>query len=488
MSTSREQDATWATELTLDDLRLCFEGVVPAVIGTAAADGTPNVTYLSRVRVVDAERVALSNQFFSKTTRNLAENPRASLMVIDPRDYGQYRLTLAYERTERRGVLFEQLRDDVDLIASLSGMQEVFKLRAADVYRVESIEYVPSAAHPNLEEATVPASTEAGPVAGRDTSDRMSQLAALTARLARCPDLDTLVGAVVDGLDEYFGFGNSLLLLRDERGERLFTVASHGYEEEGVGSEVPVGEGIIGLAAERCRPVRVGNFRQMRKYSHTVRTSFEDSGTATGRDIPVPGLADAESRLAVPASAFGQPVGVLAVESARQAAFDEQDEALLGVIASTVAAAVEASRGEVDVEGRRDAPERRRAAGTGEDRSAGSSTEPGGDGAATLVRFFPVDGSTFLDGDYLIKGVAGRILWSLLGHHDREGRVDFTNKEVRLDPTLELPEYRDNLESRLILLKRRLDEREAPIRITRTGRGLFRLDVTTPLRLESAGR
>ncbi len=96
--------------LHLGELRRCFRGAVPAVIATATADGTPNITYLSSVHLVDNERVALSNQFFSKTSRNLAENPRASLLVIDPLTYDEYRLEVVFERTERRGALFESLR------------------------------------------------------------------------------------------------------------------------------------------------------------------------------------------------------------------------------------------------------------------------------------------------------------------------------------------------------------------------------------------
>ena len=102
------------------------------------------------------------------------------------------------------------------------------------------------------------------------------------------------------------------------------------------------------------------------------------------------------------------------------------------------------------------------------------------------MRYFAVDGSTFLDGDYLIRGVAGRILWSLLEQYDADGRVDFTNKEIRLDSRLELPGFRDNLDTRLILLKRRLDEREAPIRLDKTGRGRFRLVVEGDVRLDEA--
>ena len=57
-----------ALPIDLGDLEACFEGAIPAVIATASADGTPNVTYLSRVRMVDGQQIALSNQFMSKTT------------------------------------------------------------------------------------------------------------------------------------------------------------------------------------------------------------------------------------------------------------------------------------------------------------------------------------------------------------------------------------------------------------------------------------
>ncbi|MDQ1535283.1 MAG: adenylate cyclase, partial [Actinomycetota bacterium] len=118
---------------------------------------------------------------------------------------------------------------------------------------------------------------------------------------------------------------------------------------------------------------------------------------------------------------------------------------------------------------------------------AGKTRAPGANAESepvSMIRFFAVDGSTFIDDDYLIKGVAGRMLWRLVRDYTEQGRTEFTNREIRLDPSLELPSFRDNLESRLVLLKRRLDERRAPLRIERTARGRFRLDVERPLRLE----
>jgi adenylate cyclase len=299
-------------------------------------------------------------------------------------------------------------------------------------------------------------------------------LARLSERLARSPDLDTLVGTTLASLAELFDYEHSLLLLLDERGEQLFTIASHGYPSEGVGSEVRIGDGIIGMAAERAESMRVGNLGRMLAYARTVRRTYEEGGgEAPRREIPLPGLVDAESQVAAPAMVLGQLVGVVVVESAKPGRYGPDDEALLTVVATMVASAIEI-----------DWAHERAAADAAPAASHGGRAHPVAATAPTRVRFFSVDGSTFLDGDYLIKGVAGRVLWVLLSHHAREGRIDFTNKEVRLDPSLELPEFRDNLESRLILLKRRLEERDAPIRIEKTGRGRFRLLVDGDLLLD----
>ncbi|MBA4741778.1 MAG: GAF domain-containing protein, partial [Azoarcus sp.] len=109
-------------------------------------------------------------------------------------------------------------------------------------------------------------------------------------------------------------------------------------------------------------------------------------------------------------------------------------------------------------------------------------------GTPVEVRRYAENDSVFLDGEYLIKGVAGAILWTMLRDHTEQGRVRFSNRELRLDPRIRLPDLSDNLEARLILLRRRLDEHDACVRLVSAGRGLLRLEVHRPLRLvEVAG-
>jgi hypothetical protein len=86
----------------------------------------------------------------------------------------------------------------------------------------------------------------------------------------------------------------------------------------------------------------------------------------------------------------------------------------------------------------------------------------------------------------LIKGVAGAILWKLLKDYVQHGRTEFSNRELRLDASIPLPDVADNLEARLVLLRRRLIEHGPHIRIEKTGRGRFRLEVHRPIELAEA--
>ena len=71
----------------------------------------------------------------------------------------------------------------------------------------------------------------------------------------------------------------------------------------------------------------------------------------------------------------------------------------------------------------------------------------------------------------------------LLGHYLREGRSEFSNRELRLDRALGLPEIADHLEARPLLLERRLQDKDTGILLRRTERGRFSLIVNRSVTL-----
>jgi hypothetical protein len=114
---------------------------------------------------------------------------------------------------------------------------------------------------------------------------------------------------------------------------------------------------------------------------------------------------------------------------------------------------------------------------------AGSAADAG---PALKIRHYARDDSVFVDGHYLIKGVAGALLWKLLRDHTQQGRSEFCYRELRRDPSLRLPDVMDNLGARLILLQRRLEEQCPDLRIEKIARGLFRFTMQRPVELEAS--
>ena len=83
--------------------------------------------------------------------------------------------------------------------------------------------------------------------------------------------------------------------------------------------------------------------------------------------------------------------------------------------------------------------------------------------------------------------MAGAIFWKLAREHADPKRNEFSTRELRLaGRELRLPEVQDNLSVRLLLLQRRLAERDAAMQIHKTGRGRFRISVRRPMRLVEA--
>jgi adenylate cyclase len=445
--------------LSLNAIRACLEGAVPAVIATCARDGTPNVSYISEVHYVDAGHVALSYQFFSKTRQNVLENPRATVVVAHPETGTQYRLGVQYLRTEESGPLFECMKTKLAGIASHSGMTGIFRLRGSDVYRVDSVEEVPGT------RSMLPASVPLG----------LEDVRVAMARLSGAVDLAALVDGLLDELTTRFGVSHVMVLMLDPARGTLYSVASRGYPQSGVGAEVRPGEGIIGTAAQSRIPVRISHATSEFGYGRAMRADAARHGvaSATDADIPFPGLPESQSQIAVPILAGQRLLGVLFAESPQTARFGYDEEDAFATLASHVGA-VAALLGD-DEESQE-----------GSTRSTHAAAVP--TGASISVRHYAENDSVFVGEDYLIKGVAGAILWRLLRRHADEGRCEHTNRELRLDPAIRLPDLSENLEARLILLARRLEERCPSLRIEKTGRGRFRFHVLRPVSLQEIPR
>lgn len=438
----------------LDSLTDCMQGVVPSLIATSSRHGEPNVTYLSHIYYVDEQHVALSCQFFNKTRQNVAENPSATIVMYEPVTMAAWRLRVEYLHSEHEGELFDHMSARIQVIASHTGMAGVFRLISADVYRVLAIEPVDGflmPADPLLDAAPEPIAA-AGPLS------ELRGLQQVSERVTRATSLDELLRGVLASLEEVFGFAHAMVFLAAPDSDLLTLASSSGY---GPAFDVPpatFGTGLVGTVAERRRMIRISGVGEELRYGEAIRRrahgrhGHPDEPPAVA---PAGGLAGAQVQIGLPLIAGDVLRGVLMMESRDPLCFDEWDEVYLQILANQIAMGIE-----------RNAPSSPPAA------AAANAAEPTG----RRFTFYPQDDCVFVDGEYLVRNLPGRILWRLLCAWRDTGRTEFSNRELRLDRSLQLPPIKDNLESRLILLRRRLEQRCPDVRIVSTARGRFVLE------------
>lgn len=444
--------------VTLRDLAPCFEGVIPSIIATAAADGMPNISYLSHVVRVDDEHVALSNQFFAKTAANIRANPYVTLILVDCFTGDQFLLDIRFVRSVDTGPLFDKISLQLKASSAQVGMSDVMRLRSADIFRVQAIEMVPSPVE------TAPAAPKRPPV-------HLPAIAESGRAIERQPDAEGIIDALLHSVQDVLGYRHALVLIRDAHRDCFVTTGSLGYESSGLGSETAGGEGLIAAAATSRQSVKVSDMSRVRRFGEAIATDVPSSEEDT-RMVAFPQLSAAMSQIAVPMMVRDDVIGVLFAESAERMAFRDEDEAALEILAAQAARALKANEG---------------IAGAAEPTPAPSGRKPSAGGLDVRVIHHRLDDSIFVEGTYIVKGIAGALLRLMLEWHLADGRLDFSNRELRLALATRMPEIKDNLETRLLLLRRRLNEKQAPIQIVRTGRGRLSLESRGPIELGNGG-
>ncbi|MGH8987204.1 MAG: GAF domain-containing protein, partial [Acidimicrobiales bacterium] len=140
-------------------------------------------------------------------------------------------------------------------------------------------------------------------------------------------NIDELLAAVLDRTREAIGADVVSVLLASEDGTRLRVRASSGATERApVGSEVLVGEGVLGTAAQWARPVVVPDVHR------------GDVGALPEAQQGISSL------VAAPLIVHGTTLGVVEVASLERRNFDVSDLRLLQVVSDRLAAVVERAR------------------------------------------------------------------------------------------------------------------------------------------------
>lgn len=163
--------------------------------------------------------------------------------------------------------------------------------------------------------------------AGQITPWQRKELAVLhylAREVGALTNLDHFLAGAVRMIARELGYRNCALLLRDEETGELVFQALSDPNDNLRGHRLPPGRGIAGWVVEHGRTQNVPDLERDPRN--------------------VPWCPDGRSALVVPLFSSGQPLGAIAIESEREAAFSADDELTLEAIANQLAGAIDVAR------------------------------------------------------------------------------------------------------------------------------------------------
>jgi sigma-B regulation protein RsbU (phosphoserine phosphatase) len=159
----------------------------------------------------------------------------------------------------------------------------------------------------------------------RERAELLDFLLEVAGTITETLDLDRLLAKVGEIVKEVVQFDLLAILLYNERAQGLKIRYSIGHRDEVVRNlTIPLGEGVTGLAAQNRTPMIVDDVRAEPRYLNALDA--------------------VRSEMAVPMIARGKLVGVIDVQSTKVRTYTPQDRALMRLLASRVAAAIDNAR------------------------------------------------------------------------------------------------------------------------------------------------
>lgn len=156
--------------------------------------------------------------------------------------------------------------------------------------------------------------------------------------LSKISSLKEKLNNILQLLDESFNLKHSMLLFPNKAKSHLQLFASRGFEIDGIGAEVPFGQGIIGMVASKQKKLRLSRLSQYRRYAQAA-TKVQNPII----NVSLPGLPDVESQVALPLIANSELLAVLSVESKNLNFFSQKDEDFLMTLSQQIALSIQNS-------------------------------------------------------------------------------------------------------------------------------------------------